>query len=124
VTEGSEIVGGGLDTGTGGATDLTGALCAVNSSGGTLAVLPQQPIGSGSQGETWGFGVAFLSAASAKGGEQASTRGFRVQFSESLRMMARAQVPKYCTILMSLPAFSCPLMPLALGNGISRFLFL
>ena len=52
MVEGSEIVGGGLDTGTGGATDLTGALCAVNSSGGTLAVLPQQPMGSGSQRET------------------------------------------------------------------------
>ena len=49
--DGAEIVGGCLDTGTGGATGLTGVLCAV-SSGGTLAVLPQQPMGSGSESET------------------------------------------------------------------------
>jgi len=40
--DGSEIVGGCLDT-------LAGTLCAAESGGGSLAVLPQQPMGSGSQ---------------------------------------------------------------------------
>jgi hypothetical protein len=94
VVEGSEIVGGGLDTGTGGATDLTGVLCVVRSSGWTLAVLPQQPIGSGSQGETRKNGGSVLHFEI----RRQQKGGLNSWFSRAIlrvveNVMVRAQVP-------------------------------